>query len=82
MFAEYITLSDEEFSVLGHNISEMVIFCSFHGEECEPNDFTYFRDPRYGNCVTFNSGVNSESAVMKKTSVAGPDYGEQLMERE
>ncbi|KAF6041447.1 hypothetical protein EB796_000245 [Bugula neritina] len=53
----------------------MVIFCSFHGEECEPNDFTYFRDPRYGNCVTFNSGVNSESAVMKKTSVAGPDYG-------
>lgn len=83
---EYTAFSDEEFYGLGHDPEEMALFCSFHGEECDTSDFSYFRDTRYGNCVTFNSGRTSDGdslnisnkTQVKKSSVAGPEFGKSI----
>ncbi|XP_067948260.1 acid-sensing ion channel 1A-like isoform X2 [Watersipora subatra] len=80
---EFTTLEDDEFKDLGHNASELALFCSFYGESCESEYFRYLRDPRYGNCITFNSGrleTSDESASvtkipLKASSLTGPESG-------
>ncbi|XP_078362143.1 acid-sensing ion channel 1-like isoform X2 [Oculina patagonica] len=40
----------------GHNISEMLSLCYWHGRLCGPKDFFMFIAPQRGLCYTFNSG--------------------------
>ena len=81
--AEYAALSDSQFLELGHDAGDLGLFCSFHGDPCDEGDFYYFRDNRYGNCVTLNSGrkpadYNETSKYpggLRTSSVAGPANG-------
>ena len=81
--AEYAALSDSQFSELGHDAGDLGLFCSFHGVPCDDGDFYSFRDNRYGNCVTLNSGrkpadYNETSKYpggLRTSSVAGPANG-------
>lgn len=81
LLIEYAALTDEQFAEIGHNASELALFCSFHGEACDDEDFYFFRDNRYGNCVTLNAGRTTDGYIkqgaddVKASSVAGPDFG-------
>ena len=90
LFVEFSLLEDEEFEAIGHDPYNMALFCTFNNEECTDNDFYTFLDPRYGNCITFNSGrkspkdnqttpftatTSANKSGLKTTSVTGPRYG-------
>jgi hypothetical protein len=72
---------DIERKKMGHEIKDIVILCAFNTVKCDLNqDFTWFFDKIYGNCFTYNSGLNTttgriESANLKKSSVNGWLYG-------
>ncbi|XP_071794574.1 acid-sensing ion channel 1A-like [Asterias amurensis] len=61
---------EERFST-GHNLTSMLLTCTFEGYTCRPTNFTQFYNAIYGNCYTFN--FFSEN--VKKVSRAGPLYG-------
>ena len=62
---------------LGFEMSDMLYSCTFNWGPCSSNDFSYFYDPFYGNCYTFNSGVKANGTTVDyiKSSVPGPIYG-------
>ncbi|XP_063289571.1 amiloride-sensitive sodium channel subunit gamma-2-like [Pelobates fuscus] len=53
--SEFNQLSDEQKVEMGHQLEEMLIFCSFHGQECNSSYFSMFINYKFGNCFTFNS---------------------------
>jgi hypothetical protein len=70
---------DENRTLLGPMLSEMLISCSFHGsdEECNESDFEWFYMIDNGNCFRFNSGLNSSSnrVPIKKAYRSGELFG-------
>ena len=73
-------LTSDQKKMIGHNLSDILISCRFDNKPCDTSDFIWSFDDKYGNCYTFNSGLNSNGSriVLKKSSIAGPDYGLQL----
>ncbi|XP_070580901.1 amiloride-sensitive sodium channel subunit alpha-like [Ptychodera flava] len=70
---DYIaSLNYSEKLSLGHQLSDLLIECTWQGYPCGPNNFTTFFNPVYGNCYTFNSG---RDGVRLQTSRPGPFYG-------
>ncbi|KAM8933457.1 epithelial sodium channel subunit gamma-like [Pelodytes ibericus] len=53
--SEFNQLADEQKIEMGHQLEEMLIFCSFHGRECNSSYFSSFINYKFGNCFTFNS---------------------------
>ncbi len=53
----------------------MLVSCVYNNEKCYAENFERFWHNEYGNCFTFNGATNK---TVKKTSVAGPDFGLQL----
>nr|XP_033816173.1 amiloride-sensitive sodium channel subunit alpha-like isoform X2 [Geotrypetes seraphini] len=53
--SEFNQLSDEQKIEMGHDLEDMLIFCNFHGQECNTSLFTRFINYKFGNCYTFNS---------------------------
>ncbi|XP_030062678.1 degenerin deg-1 [Microcaecilia unicolor] len=53
--SEFNQLSDEQKTEMGHNLEDMLIFCNFHGQECNTSFFSRFINYKFGNCYTFNS---------------------------
>ena len=53
----------------------------FNGESCSLTDFVWSFDEIYGNCYTFNSGLdaNGSKVNLKKSTIAGPYYGLQVI---
>ncbi|GFR59721.1 amiloride-sensitive sodium channel subunit beta [Elysia marginata] len=47
-------LSDQERRSYGHQISHMLLKCSYEGTECSHQHFSSFLDPQLGNCYTFH----------------------------
>jgi len=66
-------LSNEEKKMLGHNLSDALISCSFNGVSCNSSDFIWSWDESFGNCYTFNSGFdsNGNKIDLKKSSIKG-----------
>ena len=58
---------------LGFEISDMFLSCTFNWEACFSDDFSYFYDPFYGNCFTYNSGTSANGSV--KTPVQSDAQG-------
>jgi len=58
--------------MLGYSYADMIILCSFNGENCFESDFWTFYHSVYGNCYSFNTGKNG---AIQKTSLAGPSNG-------
>ncbi|RUS88347.1 hypothetical protein EGW08_003918 [Elysia chlorotica] len=46
-------LSGQQRRLAGHQISHMLLSCSFNGYQCLPEHFIHFLDPLLGNCYTF-----------------------------
>ncbi|KAK6169255.1 hypothetical protein SNE40_020338 [Patella caerulea] len=57
---------------MGHQLSTALLSCDYAGFPCSPQNFSFFTDPRYGNCFTFNTGVLAPVATIAKT---GPSHG-------
>lgn len=52
---------------MGHQISDMLISCTFQGKYCTPLNFSVWHRPQYGNCYTvFMHDIEA---------YIGPDYG-------
>ncbi|XP_069139079.1 acid-sensing ion channel 1A-like [Argopecten irradians] len=69
---EYAALDDSIKTAAGHQIEDMLVSCTFKGRSCSPSNFSHFVHYKYGNCYTFNSGLNLTVAETEKT---GPLYG-------
>ena len=73
-------LTSDEKKLLAHDLDDVLIECTFNGNQCNSSDFIWSFDPWYGNCYTFNSGFNSNGNKidLKKSTIASPFYGLQL----
>ncbi|XP_072297795.1 acid-sensing ion channel 1C isoform X5 [Eucyclogobius newberryi] len=60
----------------GHDIKEMLLQCTFRGEECYPANFTTIYT-RYGKCYTFNSGQDGNPLLT--TLKGGTGNGLEIM---
>ncbi|KAG7525238.1 acid-sensing ion channel 1C-like isoform X4 [Solea senegalensis] len=60
----------------GHDISEMLLQCTFRGEECYPVNFSTIYT-RYGKCYTFNSGLDGNPLLT--TLKGGTGNGLEIM---
>ena len=69
-------LLDYEKKLLGHDLKDILMLCIFNGGICNANDFTWSYDQLYGNCFTFNSGINKP---LKESNMAGTYYGLQIV---
>jgi hypothetical protein len=70
-------LTDDMKKKLGHNLSEILIECTYNLEPCDSSHFIWSFDPAYGNCYTFNSGVDSrgQKVKLRQSNLAGPYNG-------
>ncbi|XP_040180394.1 amiloride-sensitive sodium channel subunit gamma-2-like [Rana temporaria] len=79
--SEFNQLSDEQKIEMGHQLEDMLIFCNFHGQECNASYFSAFINYKFGNCYTFNSQKptdfkgNSVSTKPLNITKAGFMYG-------
>ena len=73
-------LSTNEKKMLSHDLKDVLIECTFNGDQCNATDFSWSFDSFYGNCYTFNSGFDSNGSKvdLKKSTIAMPFYGLQL----
>ena len=67
-------LTDDEKKRLGHKLEDILISCSFNGELCTHDDFTWKFDTFFGNCFVFNDPVKSGEPT-KRSYIAGSLYG-------
>ena len=58
----------------GHQFEQMVYSCTFNGKDCS-HDFIQ-RSSIYGNCYTFNSGINTSALYSTRS---GETYGLELI---
>jgi len=59
-FYNYIftQLNDADKKSLGYGLDEMLITCLYNNRKCTTNDFNWYYSYDYGNCFSFNTGVN------------------------
>ncbi|XP_063792325.1 degenerin unc-8-like isoform X1 [Pseudophryne corroboree] len=69
--SEFNQLPDEQKIDMGHQLEDMLIFCNFHGQECNSSFFYGFINYKFGNCYTFNS--------QKPTDIRGNPIPTQLL---
>ncbi|XP_022529668.2 acid-sensing ion channel 1C isoform X3 [Astyanax mexicanus] len=60
----------------GHDINEMLLQCTFRGEDCYPFNFSTIYT-RYGKCYTFNSGLDGNPLLT--TLKGGTGNGLEIM---
>ena len=72
--AKILNFSNELKKSLGHNLNDTLLSCIFNFELCNSNDFQWEWNNQYGNCFSFNSGLNA--AYRKRESfLAGSTFG-------
>ena len=66
--------------LLGHDLNDTLLSCTFNNLPCSSDDFTWYFDRNYGNCYSFNSGLNRTGQTVDLLSSirAGADYGLQM----
>ncbi|KAI0240785.1 hypothetical protein LSAT2_008410 [Lamellibrachia satsuma] len=65
-------LSRKQRRKAGHQLSDMLLSCSWNGRPCNAKNFTYFNNYLYGNCFTFNGVSNNMNLTATRS---GPLYG-------
>ncbi|VDK57785.1 unnamed protein product [Anisakis simplex] len=69
-------LSKMQRIALSHSKRDFIEMCSFDGKQCDiDKDFKLHVDPEFGNCYTFNWGINNNYT----SSRAGPMYGIRIL---
>ena len=73
-------LTNEEKKLVGHDLNDILFDCWFNNIECNSSSFVWSYDQFYGNCYTFNSGIqsNGTTASLKQSKISGPDCGLQF----
>lgn len=58
----------------GFSLDEILISCNYAGLPCKKTDFWWFQDPTYGNCYTYNKGLdaNNNPTTLQKIGSSGP----------
>ena len=70
----FSNLTIDEKKSLGHQLDDILLSCEFNSQPCDSSDFSWFFDITYGNCFTFNTGIN----LKKQTILAGSNFGLKL----
>ncbi len=71
-------LSDEEKQAFSHTLNQTLLSCMFNFQPCTANDFKWEWDRMYGNCFSFNSGLNATgetSVPLKESYQSGNTFG-------
>jgi len=73
-------LSDEQKKNFGHNLTDSLLSCIFNMEPCTSQDFQWEWDSTYGNCFSFNSGINSlgQQVNLSESFIASNTFGLQI----
>ena len=70
----FTQLNEKTKRSLGYDLEHMLISCSFNKRECSAVDFNWHFSYEYGNCFSFNTGVNEtndERVKLKESKRAG-----------
>ncbi|CAH3105581.1 unnamed protein product [Porites lobata] len=80
--AELALQNDSFIFDMGHQFEDLVFECSFRGYDCKNYSkyWNFLWDSRYGNCYTFNGGINDEGEKQRvlQSYVTGPTGGLKL----
>ena len=79
--ASYIDyFPDDDKKRISHDFNEILLGCEFNLKSCNSSDFVWSYNPFYGNCFTFNSGLdsNGNKIELKKSTQSGYNFGLQL----
>jgi Amiloride-sensitive sodium channel len=55
---------------LGFTLNYMMISCMFNYGRCNTSDFRYIYDAQYGNCYTFNKGIDNNGTITNVKEVS------------
>jgi hypothetical protein len=55
---------------LGYTINETLITCLYNNKRCSSRDFNWYYSYDYGNCFSFNTGVNETDGTEVKMKEA------------
>lgn len=67
--AKYSQLDFSSRQQFGHQFTDLIRSCSFNGEPCSWDYFSYFQSLKYGNCYSFNRFSIEDDTVLKTSSV-------------
>ena len=79
---DFMTLDEAERQLIGHEFDDFVKSCTFRERSClDANNFWLTNSPNFGNCYTFNSGLNEADAFggERVASMTGPNFGLSLV---
>ena len=70
-------LTIEQRKLLGHNLDDILINCWFNYQECNTSDFIWSYDKKYGNCFSFNAGLDflGNKNTLKQSAFVGSNFG-------
>ncbi|XP_077997548.1 uncharacterized protein LOC144450729 isoform X2 [Glandiceps talaboti] len=71
-----LKLSRKEILSYGHQPKDFILQCTFDQKSCSYRDFRMFPNSKYGNCFTFNDGLNNTN--IKQSTRAGASNGLKL----
>ena len=84
-FANIKNLTSEERKEFGFKLENMLLpsnkigkpWCFFNNDFCDVDDFTYFYNPAYGNCYSFNIGYynNGTKYEVQKSLTNDKNFG-------
>ncbi|XP_070558969.1 amiloride-sensitive sodium channel subunit gamma-like [Ptychodera flava] len=70
--ADVANPTDDELKDMGHQAVDLILQCTFDKRPCNYTHFNQWQNKNYGNCFTFNHGINED---VRKTSKSGSQYG-------
>ncbi|XP_070574535.1 uncharacterized protein [Ptychodera flava] len=70
---DVIKLTSAEMAQFGHQVEDFIIQCTFDEKRCSHSDFRTFQHDIYGNCFTFNHGMNN--TIVRDSKRPGPQSG-------
>ncbi|XP_077980560.1 uncharacterized protein LOC144435805 [Glandiceps talaboti] len=70
--ADVANPTDDEFREIGHQAKDFILQCTFDKRPCNYTHFYQWQNKNYGNCFTFNSGINE---AVRQTGKSGSQYG-------
>jgi hypothetical protein len=74
------TFPDAYRKMLVHSLDDVLVDCKFNGHACSAKDFFWRWDPVYGNCYSFNSGLdyNGKKVNFRESVLSGAVFGLKL----
>jgi hypothetical protein len=80
LMSEISSFIDSYKKSLSFPLNESILKCNINGNTCTASDFVWLFDPIYGNCYSFNSGLNeSQNSVdLIKIKKSGNNNGLRL----